>query len=51
LYIGEFKNDKLEGVGIVIFEEGNILISTFKNNKVEGDAYLYDNFTEKIMIY
>lgn len=44
--MGQFSNDKLEGLGIVIFEEGNILLANFKENKVEGEAYLYDNITE-----
>ncbi len=37
-------------MGIIIFEEGNMLIGNFKNNKVEEEAYYFDNIKEQFMV-
>ena len=49
--MGQFQNDKIEGTGIVIFEEGNMIISNFKESKAEGQVYMYENIKQEWKIY
>lgn len=48
IYVGEFKNGKEHGAGILTFENGNVFKGTFENGKmVKG--ILSDDFGNKFV--
>ena len=42
-YVGELKNDKREGKGIMYYNDGDIYEGEYKNDKKEGKGIYYFN--------
>ena len=42
-YQGEIKNNKKHGKGILITDQGQIVVGTWKNDKLSGQALLFVN--------
>lgn len=47
-YCGEFKNDKKEGIGTLLFSNGEKFVGIFKDNKAEGSGAFQTKSGERI---